>query len=162
MSGRPLIVDNARIIDPASGFDAVGALWVEGGRIAAVSRGIVHGAPEGAIRVNARGLVLAPGLVDLRVFTGEPGREYRETLQSAGNAAAAGGVTSFLAMPDTQPAIDDGALVDYLGRRAQATCKVRVLPAAAITKGLRGDEITEFALLREAGAVAFTDGRHSI
>jgi dihydroorotase len=162
MSGRPLIVDNARIIDPASGFDDVGALRVEGGRIAGISRGIVHGAPEGAIRVNAKGLVLAPGLVDLRVFTGEPGREYRETLQSAGEAAAAGGVTSFLAMPDTQPVIDDGALIDYLSRRAQATCKVRVLPAAAITKGLNGEEITEFGLLREAGAVAFTDGRHSI
>lgn len=162
MSGRPLIVDNARIIDPASGFDEVGALRVEGGRIASISRGIVHGAPEGAIRVDAKGLVLAPGLVDLRVFTGEPGREYRETLQSAGEAAAAGGVTSFLAMPDTQPVIDDGALIDYLSRRAQATCKVRVLPAAAITKGLRGEEITEFGLLREAGAVAFTDGRHSI
>ncbi|HQZ13107.1 MAG TPA: dihydroorotase [Devosia sp.] len=162
MSGRPLIVENARIVDPASGFDAVGALRVEGGRIAAVSAGAAQGAPEGAIRVDAKGLVLAPGLVDLRVFTGEPGREYRETLQSAGEAAAAGGVTSFLAMPDTQPAIDDGALVDYLARRAQATCKVRVLPAAAITKGLKGEEITEFGLLREAGAVAFTDGRHSI
>lgn len=162
MSGRLLIVDNARIVDPASGFDDVGTLRVEDGVVTGITRGIVHGAPEGAIRVNARGHVLAPGLVDLRVFTGEPGREYRETLQSAGEAAAAGGVTSFVAMPDTQPVIDDGALIDYLTRRAQATCKVRVLPAGAITKGLRGEEITEFGLLREAGAVAFTDGRHSI
>jgi dihydroorotase len=162
MSGRPLIVEHARIIDPASGFDAVGTLRVEGGRIVAVERALALGAPEGAVRVNAKGHVLAPGLIDMRVFTGEPGREYRETLQSAGEAAAAGGVTSFVAMPDTQPAIDEGALVDYLARRAQATCKVRVLPAAAITKGLRGEEITEFGLLREAGAVAFTDGRRSI
>jgi dihydroorotase len=159
---RPLIVENARIVDPATGFDDIGALRVEGGRIAGLSRGATPGAPEGAIRVDAKNQVLAPGLIDMRVFTGEPGREYRETLQSAGDAAAAGGVTSFLAMPDTQPVIDDGALIDYLARRAQATCKVRVLPAAAITRGLRGEEITEFGLLRDAGAVALTDGRHSI
>jgi dihydroorotase len=159
---RPLIVENARIIDPATSFDDIGALRVEGGRFAGLSRGTTAGAPEGAIRVDARNQVLAPGLIDMRVFTGEPGREYRETLQSAGDAAAAGGVTSFLAMPDTQPVIDDGALIDYLTRRAQATCKVRVLPAAAMTRGLRGEEITEFGLLREAGAVALTDGRHSI
>src|SRR5690606_13111764 len=101
----------------------------------AIAEGPSPGAPEGAIRVDARDRVLAPGLIDMRVFTGEPGREYRETLQSAGEAAAAGGVTSFVAMPDTQPVMDDGALIDYLTRRAQATCKVRVLPAGAITKG---------------------------
>src|SRR5690606_26101900 len=157
-----LVVENARIVDPASGFDAIGALWVENGRIAGLSRGGGHGAPEGAVRIDGRNLVLAPGLVDMRVFTGEPGREYRETLATAGEAAAAGGVTSFVAMPDTQPVIDDGALIDYLMRRAQATCKVRVLPAAAITRSLEGKEITEFGLLREAGAVCFTDGRHSI
>lgn len=159
---RPLVVENARIVDPASGLDGIGALRVEGGRIAALAKGEAPGLPDGAIRVDGRNLVLAPGLIDMRVFTGEPGREYRETLQSAGEAAAAGGVTSFVAMPDTQPVIDDGALIDYLSRRAQATCKVRVLPAGAITKGLRGEEITEFGLLREAGAVCLSDGRHSI
>ena len=159
---KPLVIENARILDPASGFDTVGALRVEDGRIAGLSRGASPGAPEGATRIDAKGLLLAPGLIDMRVFTGEPGREYRETLESAGEAAAAGGVTSFLSMPDTQPVIDDGALIDYVARRAQATCKVRVLPAAAITKGLRGEEITEFGLLREAGAVALTDGRQSI
>lgn len=159
---RPLVVENARIVDPASGLDGIGALRVEGGRIAALAKGEAPGLPDGAIRVDGRNLVLAPGLIDMRVFTGEPGREYRETLQSASEAAAAGGVTSFVAMPDTQPVIDDGALIDYLSRRAQATCKVRVLPAGAITKGLRGEEITEFGLLREAGAVCLSDGRHSI
>ncbi len=159
---RPLVIENARIVDPALGFDAVGALRIEGGRIAGLSRGAAPGAPEAATRIDAKNLLLAPGLIDMRVFTGEPGREYRETLESAGRAAAAGGVTSFLAMPDTQPVIDDGALIDYLARRAQATCKVRVLPSAAITRGLKGEEITEFGLLREAGAVALTDGRHSI
>ena len=159
---RPLVVENARIVDPASGFDAVGALRVEGGRIAGISVGAAPGVPASALRVDGRNLVLAPGLIDMRVFTGEPGREYRETLQSAGEAAAAGGVTSFVAMPDTQPVIDDGALVDFVRRRAQATCKVRVLPAAAMTKGLGGEDITEFGLLKEAGAVCFTDGRRGV
>lgn len=159
---KPLVIDNARIIDPASGTDTIGALRVENGRIADLTSGAAPGAPEGATRVDARNLVLAPGLIDMRVFTGEPGREYRETLQSAGEAAAAGGVTSFVTMPDTQPVMDDGALIDFIARRAQATCKVRVLPAAAMTRGLAGSEITEFGLLKEAGAVCFTDGRHSV
>ena len=156
-----LLVTNARIVDPASGFDGVGSLRVEDGRIAAVLPGSAAPASGGEV-IDAKGLVLAPGLIDMRVFTGEPGWEYRETLQSAGEAAAAGGVTSFVAMPDTLPAIDDGALVDYVVRRAKATCKVNVLPAAAISKGLSGEEITEFGLLKESGAVCFSDGRRSV
>lgn len=158
---RPLVVENARIVDPASGFDDIGWVRVEDGRIAVLEAGPAPAASD-ADRLDGRDRVLAPGLIDMRVFTGEPGREYRETLQSAGEAAAAGGVTSFVAMPDTQPAIDDGSLVDYLLRRASANCKVHVLPAAAITKGLGGEEITEFGLLKEAGAVCFSDGRQSI
>ncbi len=157
-----LVVQNARIVDPASGLDATGTIEVEDGVIAAVAAGPARAAAGGETRIDARGLVLAPGLIDMRVFTGEPGHEYRETLQSAGEAAAAGGVTSFVLMPDTTPVIDDGALVDFLIRRAEATSKVRVLPAAAISRGLRGEEITEFGLLKEAGAVCFADGRHSI
>src|SRR5690606_23613734 len=88
--------------------------------------------------------------------------EYRETLASAGEAAAAGGVTSFVMMPDTMPVVDDGALVDFLIRRAEATSKVNILPAASITKGLAGKDLTEFGLVREAGAVCLTDGRNSI
>lgn len=155
-----LVVENAHILDPASGFDGPGTLIVEDGVIASI--GLVGALPASAERIDARGLMLAPGLIDMRVFTGEPGREYRETLQSAGDAAAAGGVTSFVLMPDTQPVIDDGALVDFVIRRARATSKVNVLPAAAITRGLAGEEITEFGLLKEAGAVCFADGRHSI
>lgn len=158
---RPLLVENARIVDPASDFDGLGSLLVEDGKIAAIVPGPADAGRSGD-RIDAKGLVLAPGLIDMRVFTGEPGREYRETLQSAGEAAAAGGVTSFVAMPDTMPVIDDGALVDYVLRRAAATCKVNVLPAAAITKGLNGEEITEFGLLKEAGAVCFSDGRRSV
>ncbi|MBE0578440.1 dihydroorotase [Devosia sp.] len=159
---RALLIENARIVDPASGTDSKGAVLVEDGFITEVALGAPVGVPEGAEVINANGLILAPGLIDMRVFTGEPGKEYRETLQSAGEAAAAGGVTSFVMMPDTAPVVDDGALVDFLIRRAKATSKVNVLPAGAITKGLAGEEMTEFGLLKEAGAVCLTDGRHSI
>lgn len=159
---RPLLIENARIVDPASGTDSRGAVLVEDGFITEVALGAPVGVPEGAELINAKGLILAPGLIDMRVFTGEPGKEYRETLQSAGEAAAAGGVTSFVMMPDTAPVVDDGALVDFLIRRAKATSKVNILPAGAITKGLAGEEMTEFGLLKEAGAVCLTDGRHSI
>ena len=159
---RPVVIANARIIDPATNRDTAGAVLVEDGRIAGIANGAPQGVPEGAERYDARGMVVAPGLIDMRVFTGEPGHEYRETLASAAEAAAAGGVTSFVLMPDTTPVIDDGALVDFILRRAQATASVNILPAAAITKGLDGEQITEFGLLKEAGAVALTDGRHSI
>jgi dihydroorotase len=158
----PLLIENARIVDPATNTDKPGAVLVENGLISEVAFGAPIGVPEGAEVINANGLVLAPGLIDMRVFTGEPGKEYRETLQSAGEAAAAGGVTSFVMMPDTAPVVDDGALVDFLIRRAKATSKVNVLPAAAITKGLGGQELTEFGLLQEAGAVCLTDGRNAI
>jgi dihydroorotase len=158
---KALQVENARIIDPASGFDGIGTLRIENGKIAALTAGKATADPF-ADTIDGRGLVLAPGLIDMRVFTGEPGHEYRETLATASDAAAAGGVTSFVVMPDTHPAIDDGALVDFIVRRAQATAKVNVLPAAAITKGLAGTDITEFGLLKEAGAVCFSDGRRSI
>lgn len=159
---RPLLIENARIVDPSSGTDDNGAVLIENGVISEVALGAPVGVPDGAEVINARGLILAPGLIDMRVFTGEPGKEYRETLQSAGEAAAAGGVTSFVMMPDTAPVVDDGALVDFLIRRAKATSKVNVLPAGAITKGLAGQEMTEFGLLQEAGAVCLTDGRNSI
>src|SRR6218665_1107838 len=145
----PLLIENARVVDPASGTDQRGAVLVENGAIADLALGGPVGVPDGAEVINADGLILSPGLIDMRVFTGEPGKEYRETLQSAGEAAAAGGVTSFVMMPDTAPVVDDGALVDFLIRRAKATAKVNVLPAGAITKGLAGQEMTEFGLLKE-------------
>ncbi len=158
----PLVIANARIVDPASNTDRAGALLVADGRIAGLAEGAPQGVPEGATLIDAGGLIAAPGLIDMRVFTGEPGHEYRETFASAGEAAAAGGVTSFLLMPDTTPVVDDGAIVDFIVRRAAANAKVHVLPAAAITKGLMGEEITEFGLLREAGAACLSDGRRSI
>lgn len=156
---RALLIENARIIDPASNRDIKGALLVEDGKITDISEGNAPGSPENVERIDAKGLIVAPGLIDMRVFTGEPGHEYRETLASASNAAASGGVTSFVCMPDTLPVIDDSALVDFIMRRAQATAQVNVLPAAAMTKGLLGEEIAEFGLLKEAGAICFTDGK---
>lgn len=159
---KPLVFDNARIIDPANNRYINGALLVENGKIAAIAEGKAPGAPNGAEHINAKNLLLSPGIVDTRVFTGEPGHEYRETLESAANAAAAGGVTSFLMMPDTDPIIDNAALVDFIARRAEANAKVHVLVAAALSKGLNGTEITEFGLLQQAGAVCLTDGRKSL
>lgn len=156
------VLKNARILDPATDRDLNGAVLVRNGVIDSVTAGAPQGIPEGATVIDAKGFVVAPGLVDMRVFTGEPGYEYRETLATAGKAAAAGGVTSFVLMPDANPAIDDGALVDFIIRRARDTALVNVLPAAAITRGLRGEEITEFGLLKEAGAVGLADGRNSI
>jgi dihydroorotase len=158
----PFVILNARVVDPATDTDRPGAILVADGRIAGLSDGEPPGIPEGAETYDAGGMIVAPGLIDMRVFTGEPGHEYRETLASAAEAAAAGGVTSFVLMPDTTPVVDDGAIVDFIIRRAAATAKVNILPAAAITRGLRGEEITEFGLLREAGAVCLADGRQSI
>ena len=159
---RPLVIDNARIVDPASGTDQLGAVLIEDGLISDLAVDGPAGVPENAEVINAGGQVLAPGLIDMRVFVGEPGKEYRETLASAGAAAVAGGVTSFVMMPDTTPTVDDGALVDFLIRRAEVQSPARILPAAAITRGLAGKEITEFGLLKEAGAVCLTDGAQSI
>jgi len=156
-----LIVENARIIDPASNTDMQGSLLIIDGKFADKVEG-KFAASDGATVHDAQGRIIAPGLVDLRVFTGEPGREYRETLKSASRAAAAGGVTSALIMPDTNPVLDDAALIDFVSRRARDTADINFYPAASISKGLAGEDIAEFGLLKEAGAKALTDGRKSI
>ena len=157
------VFSHARIVDPSRGVDEIGALIVDGRHILAAGRDALNqGAPDGAAIVDCRGKTIIPGLVDSRVFIGEPGGEHRETLASAGLAAAAGGVTSVIMMPDTDPVIDDIALVEHVLRAARATSLVNVFPAAAITRRMAGEEMTEYGLLREAGAVAFTDGRHTI
>jgi dihydroorotase len=160
---RPLVLVNARVIDPSRGLDAPGAVIVADRRIVAAGPEAARTAkPAGAELIDCRGAIVAPGLVDMRVFVGEPGAEHRETFASAGQAAAAGGVTTIVTMPDTDPVIDDAALVDFIARRARDETAVRLHPMAAITKGLKGAEITEFGLLREAGAVGFSDGRRTI
>ncbi|MEZ5781598.1 MAG: dihydroorotase [Rhizobiaceae bacterium] len=160
---KPTVFSNARIIDPSRGMDEIGSVIVEKGTITAAGASALNqGAPEGARIVHCHGKVVVPGLVDGRVFVGEPGAEHRETIASASHAAAAGGVTTIVMMPDTNPVIDDVALVEFVLRTARDTAMVNVHPAAAITKHLAGNEMTEFGLLREAGAVAFTDGHHTI
>ncbi|BAB48228.1 dihydroorotase [Mesorhizobium japonicum] len=157
------VFERARIVDPSRGIDEVGSVIVEGRKIVAAGKATLNqGAPEGAIIVDCAGKAIIPGLIDGRVFIGEPGGEHRETIASASVAAAAGGVTSVVMMPDTDPVIDNVALVEFVLRTAKDTAIVNIFPAAAITKGLDGREMTEFGLLREAGAVAFTDGRHTI
>lgn len=154
---------NARIIDPSRQLDAVGTVIVKDGVIAAAGpEALNQGVPEGAEVIDATGKTVIPGLVDARVFCGEPGAEHRETIASASRAAAAGGVTSFIMMPDTHPVIDDVALVEFVRRTASATACVNVFPAAAITKGLEGAELSEFGLLRDAGAVMLTEGRRTL
>ncbi len=160
---RPLFLTNARLVDPARSLDAAGDLLVVDGVIRATGPGAAgDGVPEEAEVVDCAGHAVIPGLVDMRVFVCEPGAEHRETLATASQAAAAGGVTTIATMPDTDPPIDDPALVDFLLRRARDTAVVNVHPMAAITRGLEGREMTEFGLLRDAGAVAFTEGRRSV
>jgi len=163
MSTRRTVFCNARLIDSASGLDAKGGLLVENGKIAdggaRLFGDVDRSDPE---VIDCKGMVLAPGLIDMRVFTGEPGSEHRETLESASRAAAAGGVTTIVVMPNTDPVIDEPSLVDFIRRRAQATASVRVAPMAALTRHLAGEVMTEIGLLKEAGAVAFTDGDRTI
>jgi dihydroorotase len=157
------VLQNVRIVDPSRNLDETGTIVVRNGKILAAGNDALNqGIPDAAIIRDCRNLVAVPGLIDARVFTGEPGGEHRETIASASSAAAAGGVTSFVMMPDTEPVIDDIALVEFVRRTARDASSVRVYPAAALTKGLTGDEMTEIGLLKDAGAVAFTNGRHPL
>ena len=160
---RPILLTNARIVDPSRELDFAGDLLMADGLIREAKRGIgAAGVPEGTEIVDCKGRIVAPGLVDMRAFIGEPGAEHRETLASASQAAAAGGVTTIICQPDTTPVIDDPAIVDFVLRRARDTAIVHVHPMAALTKGLEGSEMTEIGLLKAAGAVAFTDGVKSV
>jgi dihydroorotase len=153
---------NARLLDPTTGLDGPGGLLVVDGVITDVGPHLRRNAPAGAQVIDCKGHLLAPGLIDCQVFTGEPGQEHRETLKTASYAAAAGGVTTIVVMPDTEPVIDQVALVDFIQRRARDNALVHVATMAAMTRGLRGEEITEFGLLQRAGAVAFSNGKSSI
>jgi dihydroorotase len=137
-----------------------GALLVRDGMIADFGGGL--GEPEGAEIIEAEGAILAPGLVDMRASLGEPGYEYRETIASAAQAAAAGGITTIAVLPDSKPAIDDPALVRLIASRGEETGSVTLIPYAAATRGCQGQELAEYGLLKAAGAVAFTDGARAI
>jgi len=163
MSGRGLALINARLVDPATGYDGPGCLVARDGRIEAIEfQPSFSSRPEDVRVIDCEGAVLAPGLVDLRVKTGEPGAETRETLRSAADAAASGGVTTLVLQPDTHPAVDEPALIDFLLRRGRALDSVRILAAGALTQGLRGEALAEIGLMSEAGAVYFTDVDHLI
>ena len=163
MSARPIAFTNVRLVDPASGYDGPGAVIVTEGVIADVVRGTDFGAlsPDLEI-VDGKGAMLLPGLVDIRVKTGEPGTETKETLKSAGLAAAAGGVTSIVVQPDTDPVIDEPSVVDFILRRARDIELVKVYPAGAATKGCRGERMAEIGLMAEAGCLYISDADRPI
>ncbi|MEM8919826.1 MAG: dihydroorotase [Pseudomonadota bacterium] len=152
---------NARLIDPANDIDAIGGVLVEDGVILEAGADL-KSASKGVETIDAGGKIVAPGLIDLRVKTGEPGAEHKETLATASVAAAAGGVTSFVAMPDTAPVIDTVALVDFIRRRARDTARVKIYPAGGLTQDLSGAKMTEIGLMKEAGAVLFTNGEQAV
>ena len=161
--GPRTAIINVRLIDPASGRDEFGGILLEGGAIADLGPQFRRNAPDGVKEViDGNGHVVCPGLIDMHVFAGEPGAEHRETLKTASRAAAAGGVTTLICMPNTDPVIDDVALVDYIERRARDRAIVNVRTMAAMTKGLKGQEMTEIGLLQRAGAVAFANGKSSV
>ena len=159
----PIALVNARLVDPAKGVEMHGGVFARDGFIVAVGADVTAQSVPSDVRiVDCGGDVVAPGLIDMQAFVGEPGAEHRETIATATAAAAAGGVTTILARSDTHPPVDDPAVVDFLKRRARDTGSVRVLPMAALTRGREGKEIAEFGLLLEAGAVAFGDAGRSL
>ena len=155
---RPTAFLDARLVDPEARYDGPGALVVRDGLIADVARGSALGALSADVEtIDCGGAMLAPGLVDIRVKTGEPGAEQKETLKSACRAAAAGGVTSIVIQPDTDPAVDDPATVDFILRRARDIGLVNVYCAGAATQKLGGERMAEIGLMLEAGARYLTD-----
>lgn len=155
---KPLAIINARLLDPASNYDGPGAVLIADGRIVEVVHGQATHRPEEAEIIDAQGLCLAPGLIDIRVTTGEPGAEPKETLKSAALSAAAGGVTTIVVQPEAEPAVDDPAMVDFIQRRGAALNLVNVRVAGAATQGRDGKRMAEIGLMDEVGALYFTDG----
>ncbi|MDR7123794.1 dihydroorotase [Pseudorhodobacter sp. 4114] len=149
-----LFLENARIIDPEGDTVTTGNVILDGGQIAAIG---AASAPKGAQVIDCGGACLAPGIVDWGVKIGEPGERHKESFRSAGLAAAAGGVTTLIARPDTTPAIDTPEVLEFVTRRAAEASPVRIRHMAALTKGRDGREMTEIGFLLDAGAIAFTD-----
>jgi dihydroorotase len=155
---------NARLLDPAGGLDAPGGVLVDGETIAEFGAGLFAGGqfevgvPDDAQTVDCKGACLAPGLIDIRVQLRDPGEEHKETIQSGSRAAAAGGVTAMVCLPNTDPPIDDVSVLEFVARRAREVKLVKVYAYGALTRGLEGREITEIGLMAEAGALGFTDG----
>lgn len=161
-TGRKAII-NARLLDPAAQTDSTGGILIENSKIidcgAQVTRGNL---PKDCEIVDAAGACLAPGLVDMRAQLRDPGFEHQETIETAGRSAAAGGITTIIALPNTDPVIDDVAGVEFIARRARKVGLAKVFAYGAVSKGIQGGEITEMGLLHQAGAVAFCDGVKTI
>ena len=160
-----VLFHNVRLIDPATHRDEPGSLLVQNGKIADIGKNL--GRPDNTPIIDggfAQGgaAILCPGLVDIRASLGEPGFEYRETVASAARAASSSGITTLAALPDSRPALDDPALIRLMTNLGHETGALTVLPYGAVTRGCRGEELAEIGLLREAGAIAFTDGQRAI
>lgn len=151
---------NARIIDPKKNLDEIGGLIIDSkGLIKAVGKKVANGnLPSKVEKIDLKKNILIPGIVDMRVFVGEPGYEYKENFRTLSNAALSGGVTSVVSMPNTSPAIDNVSMVDFLKRRGRDKSKINIFPTATLTKNAEGERMTEFGLLRRKGIIAFTDG----
>ena len=157
---RPVLVKGGRIVDPAQGMDERGDLLIRDGVVAVIQTEIAS--PDGARVIDAAGLVVCPGFIDLHCHLREPGFEYKETIATGTRAAARGGFTTVCAMPNTDPVMDSRAVVDFVLRLAREEGAVRVLPIGAVTAGSRGAALTEMAELAEAGAVGFSDDGHPV
>ncbi len=163
---KQTLIENARLVDPesekTSDPNPHGALLIEDGKIKARGEVPPSRVADTALRIDAQGLVLAPGLVDMRVQLREPGEEHKETIVSAVAAAAAGGVTSMVCLPSTQPVIDDVSVVEFVARRGREQKGCKIYCYAAATRGMKGEQISEMGLLQASGALGFTDGEHVI
>jgi dihydroorotase len=155
-----LHIKNGRLIDPANGIDAVQDLYIADGKVAAV--GSAPAGFDAARTIDAAGLVVAPGLVDLSARLREPGYEYKATLESEMQAAVQGGVTTLVCPPDTDPVLDEPGLVEMLKHRARILNQANVHPLGALTVGLKGTALTEMAELTEAGCIGFAQAESPI
>ena len=155
---------NAHIIDPKNSLDEVGGLIInEKGKIDAVGKKVnKNNIPSREKYIDLGNKHLFPGIVDMRVFVGEPGYEYKENFKTLSNAALSGGVTSVVTMPNTSPIIDNVSIVDFLKRRGRDKSKINIYPTASLTKNLEGKNMTEFGLLQKKGIIGFTDGIKTI
>ena len=155
---------NANIVDPHNSINELGGLIVgENGKIEGVGKKVnSNNIPSREKFIDLKGKYLFPGLVDMRVFVGEPGFEYKENFKTLSNAALSGGVTSVVTMPNTDPVIDNVSIVDFLKRRGRDKSKINIFPSASLTMNTEGTNMTEFGLLQNKGIIAFTDGTKTI
>ena len=155
---------NANIIDPQNSLEEIGGLIIgENGKIEAVGKKVnTNNIPSREKYIDLKEKHIIPGIVDMRVFVGEPGFEYKENFRTLSEAALSGGVTSVVTMPNTNPVIDNVSIVDFLKRRGRDKAKINIFPTASLTKNLEGTNMTEFGLLQEKGIIAFTDGYKTI